>query len=175
MSQILISIIYFSLYVLWVIRAGHSWIFYFAFELLMICAVVKSHYFCKRATQKLRKFDPDAFTNDAYWAILIRYGVYIYTPRGAESIAVSFTINRFVGYLFSIIFLLMSRWVEATVCFANTFVSAQMAGWLDPTFFMREFAKKKENSQYEDISDTIEKLKVWVQTAMIETLNRHNK
>lgn len=167
MSRILISLVYCSLYVLWAIRGGHSWIYFFAFELLMISTVVKSHYSCKKTTQKFRKANPNAFAGDAYWEILVRYGVYIYTPRGAESIAVSFTINRFAGYLFTLIFLLLGRWVAAIACFANTFLSAQMAGWLDPTFFMQEIAKKKGLAHYESISEAIEELRAWVRAASI--------
>jgi hypothetical protein len=148
---------------MWAICGGYSWICFFAFELLMVCAVLKSHYYCKRTTQNLKNSYPDAFL-DAYWPIFIRYGVYIYTPHGAESIAVSFTINRFLGYLFTVIFLIMGRWVDAAMCFANTFIAAQMAGWLDPTFFMREFAKKKGLAHYEDISGAIEEFMVWVKS-----------
>ena len=93
--------------------------------------------------------------------------MYIYTPRGAESIAVSFTINRFAGYLFTLIFLLLGRWAAAAACFANTFLSARMAGWLDPTFFMKEIAKKKGLSHYESISEAIEEVRAWVRTASI--------
>ncbi len=124
----------------------------------MISAVLKSHYSFKKTTQELRKNIPDTFSDD-YWKLLVRYGVYIYAPLGAESIAVSFTFNRFAGYLFILIFLLLGSWVAAAACFANTFLSSQMAGWLDPTFFMREFAQMEGLSHYDNISEAIEKLR----------------
>lgn len=158
MSRILISLIYCSLYVVWAIRGGYSWIYFFGFEFLIISAVLKSHYSFKKKTQEDRKTEPNAFADD-YWKLFVRYGVYIYTPRAAESIAVSFTFNRFAGYLFTLIFLLLGSWVAAAACFVNTFLSGQMAGWLDPTFFMQEFAQKKGLSHYDYISEAIEELR----------------
>lgn len=165
MSRVIFSSIFCALYLVWVVFDGYSWVYFFGFEALMVFGVLKDHYSFKKATKNYKKLKPDAFSNDQYWKVLERYGVYIYRPRGAESIAVTFTINRLLGYLFTIIFLLFGEWIYASICFVNTFLSSMIAAWLDPTFFMKEFAEKKGNLHYQTVSEMIEELKSWVRTA----------
>ncbi len=95
MSRIIITIVYLAFYIVWVRGNIFSSLYFFAFELIMVGIVLKSHFYFKKNTKKLRELHKDVIPDEIYWKILNKYGVAIYTPSGAESIAVSFTFNRF--------------------------------------------------------------------------------
>lgn len=159
MTQILLGILYVSFYILWILHRPNGWIPFFALELLVISCVLKSHYGFKKITNSLRQAEPDTFQDPGYWTLLQWYGVAIYTPVASEQIAVSFTYIRLAGYVVSCIMLFMSRWVETVICFTNTLLASQLAGWLDPEFFFTEFSKKKP--KYIPRANAIINLKEW--------------
>ncbi len=160
MTQLLLGFLYIVFYIIWLIYKSNGWIPFFALELLVLAGVLKSHFSFKKITIALRDKEPEAFPDPSYWKLLQRYGVAIYTPTASEQIAVSFTYVRFAGYAVCVILLFMSRWIEAAICLANTFLASQLAGWLDPEFFLTEFSKKKP--KYIPMANAIVNLKEWV-------------
>ena len=91
MSRILFSLVFLACYIVWIAHRNNGWIPFLFFEALLVGIAVKSHYGFKRITKQSMIAHPDAFPNEAYWKVLSKFGVAIYTPLGAESLAVSFT------------------------------------------------------------------------------------
>lgn len=143
MSRIIFIIIIILLYVIWIIWPSYGWVPFFIIQILLMLSIINEYYSYKRITTNLRKQYPDILPHEAYWKILIQYGHAIYSPLGSESIAVSFSAARLIGWIVAIILLYLDRSLEAVICFANTFLLALFAGWLDPIFFMGIFGRKK--------------------------------
>jgi hypothetical protein len=147
-------------YVVWIIFKQYGWIPFYFFEAILVIGIVNEYYRYKNISLKIKAKFQDFFPSENYFKILIRYGHAVYSPLGSESIAVSFTVARFIGFVVFVIFLIMSRYLEAVICLANTFLFGILAGWLDPIFFMSHFAKKKP--EYAIIAQVISELKEFI-------------
>jgi hypothetical protein len=160
MSRIIFSIIFLACYAAWVVFRQYGWIPFYVFQAILIIGLVNEYYRYKNISLKIKNKFQDIFPNENYFKFLIKYGHAIYSPLGSESIAVSCTVARFMGFVVFVIFLLMERYLEAVICLANTFLFALLAGRLDPIFFMSHFAKKKP--EYGIIVQVINELREFI-------------
>jgi len=143
MLSILFVIIVILLYAVWILYPSYGWAPFFIGQLLLMLSIVSTHYSCRDITRSIRKRYPDLFPHEAYWKTLINFGVFIYYPIASESYAISFSAARVFGWVVAILLIYFGRILEALICFANTFLMALLAGWLDPIFFMSIFGRKK--------------------------------
>jgi hypothetical protein len=160
MSRIIFSIIFLAFYAAWVLFRNYGWIPFYLFQSILLIGLANEYYRYKNLSLKIKNKIQDIFAREHYFKFLIRYGHAIYSPLGSESIAVSFTVARFMGFVVFVIFLVMERYIEALICLANTFLFGLLAGWLDPIFFMGHFAKKKP--EYAIIVQVINELREFI-------------
>ncbi len=160
MTGILLAVLYGVTYLTWLLLPNYGWGFFFGLEALVIGIVLKSHFGFKKASKIIKEAYPDIFQKGNIFELLERYGVAIYTPTAADTIAWSFTAMWISGCVVAIIFLIMSRYVEGIICLANAFLAQRIASWLDPIYFMTEAAKK--DPRYAFSVDAIQKLRLSV-------------
>ena len=160
MLRILFAIIVISLYAVWLFYPSYGWVPFFIGQVILMLIIVGTHYGCRNITKSIRERYPDLFPQEIYWKTLINYGVAIYYPRASEIYAVSFSLARVLGWVVAILLIYLGRYLDALICFTNTFLLGLLAGWLDPIFYMSEFAKKKP--KFAIIANLIQELREFV-------------
>ena len=104
MSRIIISIIFLAGYVVWITFKKYGWIPFYLFQAILVIGIVIEYYKYKSISLKIKTKFKDIYLSESYLNILIRYGHAVYSPLGSESIAVSFTVARFIGFVVFVIF-----------------------------------------------------------------------